>query len=296
MSVSNDDSTCPACGQPGATTTGLTAEEHYELLACGACGTQFFVDVLATSSDTTSHYKWENYKLDLYSDEAVRRGFESRYEQLVRRARAEIGPLESVLDIGCGIGNFVEFAKGHGLDAVGTDVSLHAVAEARRRGLQVYTADELPTAVPDASVDALTMWDVIEHVSTPKQMLESVIVKLRRGGALLFETPDGGFPIRRWLLELNRRTQGRANLTGPMYYWEHKIYLTESGMRRLLDSVGVELVHVERQTSVRAKMKREFAEKQSKKGRALKYTWPLLESAFRRAGHGNKLLVIGRRR
>ena len=43
-------------------------------------------------------------------------------------------------------------------------------------------------------------------------------------------------------------------------------------------------------------MQREFSVKQSKKGRLLRLTWPVLEAAFRRAGRGNKLLVVARKR
>lgn len=287
---------CPACARLDTRTTGLTTEGQYSLLDCEHCRSQFFVDVSGEPSDSDSHYKWESYKLDVYSDEAVRRGFESRYRYMIDRARSEVGTLESVLDIGCGIGNFLEFAVSQGLEAVGSDVSARAVAEARRRGLRVHMAEELGVSVSDDSFDALTMWDVIEHVSEPKEMLASFVHKVRRGGALLFETPDGGFPVRTLLLWLNKQTRGRVNLTGPMYYWEHKVYFTEAGMRALLDAVGVDIVSVERQPSVRAKMQREFGVMHSKKGRVLKRTWPALEAIFRRAGRGNKLLIVARRR
>ncbi|MDP8929584.1 MAG: class I SAM-dependent methyltransferase [Actinomycetota bacterium] len=287
---------CPACARLDTKKTGLTTEGRYSLLCCGHCHSQFFVDISAEPSDSESRYKWESYKLDVYSDEAVRRGFDSRYQYMIDRARSEVGKLESVLDIGCGIGNFLELAVSQGLKAVGSDVSARAVAEARRRGLRVHAAEELGVSVSDGSFDALTMWDVIEHVGEPKEMLASVVPKVRRGGALLFETPDGGFPIRTLLLWLNKQTRGRVDLTGPMYYWEHKVYLTEAGISALLDAVGVDIVHLERQTTVRAKMQREFAVMHSKKGRVLERTWPALEAIFRRAGRGNKLLVIARRR
>lgn len=287
---------CAACGWRATTWAGLTAEGRYRLHRCDRCRSQFFVDGSAASSDDRSHYKWETYKLDVYRDQQVRDGFEGRYRSLLHRARSEVGTVQSVLDIGCGIGNFVEFAEREGLTAVGSDVSEVAVAEARRRGLRVHLADELAGATSDGSFDAVTMWDVIEHVSTPGEMLASVVPKVRPGGALLFETPDGGFPIRTWLLALNRLTRGRVNLTGPMYYWEHKVYLTEAGMRALLDEAGADIVHIERQTSVRAKMAREFAEKRSRKGRALKLAWPALEALFRRGGWGNKLLIVAQRR
>jgi len=210
-----------------------------------------------------------------------------------------VGPIESLLDVGCGIGGFVAYATSAGFRAVGSDVSPDAVAEARRKGLDVHLADDLDAHVPDGSLDALTMWDVVEHLVDPVTVLEQVVRKVRPGGALLFETPDGAFPVRKVLLGLHAATRGAVDLTGPMYYWQHKEYFTEAGMRALLDRVGVDVVWLERATSVREKMDRQFgvnARKGSWKGAVLKRTWPLLETAFRTAGRGNKLLLVGRRR
>lgn len=242
---------------------------------------------------------WEPSKFEIYADDAVRDAFERRYERLLNIARREVGPIESLLDVGCGIGGFVGYAASQGLRAIGSDVSSEAVAEAKRQGLDVHLADDLDTRVPDGSLDALTMWDVVEHLVDPARVLEQVVPKVRPGGALLFETPDGAFPVRKVLLGLNAATRGAVDLTGPMYYWQHKEYFTEAGMRALLDRVGVEIVWLERATSVREKMDRQFAvnaRKGSWKGALLHRTWPVLETAFRTVGRGNKLLLVGRRR
>jgi 2-polyprenyl-3-methyl-5-hydroxy-6-metoxy-1,4-benzoquinol methylase len=291
-----DDARCPACGATDVQGTTLLTDDRYRLFRCSTCGTQFYVDTGGNNADSASHYKWESYKLDVYSDDLVRESFEKRYGQLLDKARPMSGTLTSVLDVGCGIGNFVAFAERLGMRAIGTDVSLRAVEEARQRGLNVVASDEVADKVPSASVDALTLWDVIEHVHDPGDFLEGILPMLRPGGVLLFETPDAEFPVRTVLLNLHRLTRGRVDLTGPMYYWEHKIYFSERGLRALLEPLGVDVTHVERRTSVRAKMQREFSARQSAKGRLLRLTWPVLETIFRRAGRGNKLLVIARKR
>ena len=286
---------CPACSGNDVVGTGLTTQGRYRLWSCADCATQFFDDSAVGYGDSQSHYKWESYKLDVYKNEAVRRAFELRYRALLDRAEPAGGSLGSVLDVGCGIGNFVAFAGRLGLRAIGSDVSPRAVEEARSQGLDVVLADDLDVAVPDGSMDAMTLWDVIEHVQDPAAFLARLVPKVRPGGVLLLETPDGEFPVRSMLLRLNRWTRGKIDLTGPMYYWEHKIYFSEKGLRALLRRCGAEVVHVERQTSVREKMQQEFAHKRSLKGRVLQLTWPVLELVFRRAGRGNKLLLIARR-
>jgi len=290
--------TCVACLGADLTSLALSVEDRYALYGCQSCGTQAFADTAPVPDAGDSHY-WEAFKFSLYADDAVRAAFEVRYGRMLELARQHVAPLRSVLDVGCGIGNFVDFAGRCGLDASGVDVSPQAVEVARSRGLRVHLSDDLDSEVRDGSVDALTMWDVVEHLVDPYAVLQGAVRKVRPGGAVLFETPDGGFFVRAVLLALNRRTRGRANLTGPLYYWEHKIYFTERGLRELLDRVGVDVVSVRRMTSVREKMSFDFdvhAEEGSRISRVLRQTWPALESAFRLAGRGNKLMVVGVRR
>jgi 2-polyprenyl-3-methyl-5-hydroxy-6-metoxy-1,4-benzoquinol methylase len=203
----------------------------------------------------------------------------------------------SVLDIGCGIGNFVAHAQSVGLRAVGSDLDPNAIRTARERGLTAYSGSELDEHLPPGSVDAVSMWDVIEHLFNPLTVLRGAVDKLRPGGALLIETPDAAFPVRPALLAAHRLSSGRINLTAPMYYWEHKIYFTERGLTALLDRVGVEVVSVQRATSLREKMEADFSETNdgTPMHRFLDAAWPTLETIFRGLGRGNKLLVVGRR-
>jgi SAM-dependent methyltransferase len=291
--------TCPACKGVVVAKVGLLSKERYRLWRCAHCRSQFYLDEGTSQDPSEDDQYWEAYKFNVYGDEEARHAFNARYGQLLLQAERHAGTIESVLDVGCGIGNFVEYATESGLHAVGIDVSDSAVEFARSKGLNVHHTDDLDSIVSPKSVDALTMWDVVEHLVEPRQVLRALAPKVRHGGALLFETPDADFPVRSILLVVNRLTAGRLNLTGPMYYWEHKIYFTEDGLRALLDSVGVDLVYVARATSVRQKMSRQFAANASKgswKARVLKVFWPLLERIFRLTGKGNKLLVIGRRR
>lgn len=292
------DVICPACCAPGRAHS-LVAEGRYRLVRCSACASQYFRPdpALGEPADSRGNSEyWEQYKFDLYGSTEIQEAFAARYNRMLDRAREYVNPLESILDIGCGIGNFVAHAQSVGLQAVGSDVDVKAVESGRARGLTMYVADELDAALPDNSVDALSLWDVVEHLFEPAAILEQILPKVRPGGAVLIETPDAAFPVRPALLAAHRRTGGRIDLTGPMYYWEHKIYFTEEGLRILLGRLGVDVVAVHRETSLREKLAAEFT--QNNDGtpvrRFLDTAWPALELAFRRLGRGNKLMVLGR--
>lgn len=134
---------CPACGA-GGRPLRLRVEGRYRLVRCRACRSEYFRPELAAGevSEAASEY-WEGYKFAVYADAAVQAEFEDRYAGVLAAAERALGPVRSVLDVGYGIGNFVAFAAGRGIDAYGIDVDDGAVATARGRGLAVRHADEL---------------------------------------------------------------------------------------------------------------------------------------------------------
>lgn len=295
----HSSSQCPACGGPGRPLR-LVYSGRYRLRRCTRCRTQYFRADSAPGAETRqgveSEY-WEDYKFGLYSDPAVQAGYEQRYAMAVQTAARVLGrQAVSVLDLGCGIGNFLAYAVGRGIQARGADVDEHAVAAARARGLDVTVMDELEPF----QVDAVTLWDVIEHVFTPDELVAAAAAHLRPGGVLLLETPDGAFPLRTAVRTVHAATAGRVDFTGSLYYWEHKSYFTVAGLRSILRRHGLVLAEVRRETSPRAKMQRMFdhyaaAEGHSRGERLLARAWPLMESAARRAGIGNKLIVAARK-
>jgi SAM-dependent methyltransferase len=96
-----------------------------------------------------------------------------------------------ILDVGCAMGFFIEAALQKGFDAYGFDPSTFARAEARpviRNRIQVATINT--AKYKPRSFDAVTMFDVIEHVNYPIESLEKIRTFLKPGGYLLMATGD----------------------------------------------------------------------------------------------------------
>jgi len=96
-----------------------------------------------------------------------------------------------VLDIGCGYGDFLRCCvQDNGWQAVGVDVSAHAVARAAAHpGVQAIVGgiEAAPTA---AGYDLIVMNDLIEHEPSPLVLLAHVARLLTPDGCVLIRTPS----------------------------------------------------------------------------------------------------------
>jgi SAM-dependent methyltransferase len=106
-----------------------------------------------------------------------------------------------VLDLGCGHGTIVEFARRAGYRRVrGVDRSAEQVREARRLGIQgVEEGDLFETVMRESSdsIDAVICFDVIEHLTRDEllDLVDDVFRILKPGGRLIIHSPNGESPF-----------------------------------------------------------------------------------------------------
>lgn len=97
----------------------------------------------------------------------------------------------TLLDIGCGAGEFVAEARAAGWDAVGIDPDPAAVASGCAAGLPISTMSLAEVAASrGGSFDAVTLAHVLEHVPDPVELLALARTALRDNGVLWLATPN----------------------------------------------------------------------------------------------------------
>lgn len=94
-----------------------------------------------------------------------------------------------LLDVGAGSGILVEAAIGFGCEAQGIEPSEWLARQATNRNLPV-SQGVLPHPEINGRFNLITMIDVIEHVSNPRDLLSSAAAHLTPGGVIVLVTPD----------------------------------------------------------------------------------------------------------
>lgn len=95
-------------------------------------------------------------------DKPVAQAIRDKYDFILTKLGLQPG--DSLLDVGCGYGQFVAHACSRGIRARGLTLSPHQAASMRRRGLEVICADARnPPRELDGQFDAVTFLGCLEH-------------------------------------------------------------------------------------------------------------------------------------
>lgn len=148
-------------------------------------------------------------------------------------------PGDSLLDIGCGNGDWLARARDAGWDVCGVEPDPMAAAQARKRGVAVR--ERLDDFVSEGRrFERITMNHVIEHVHDPVGTLETCFGLLADDGELYIATP-------------NMDALG-VEIYGPSWRGleppRHLILFTVAGLIKALTNIGFDRIKLRQQHHV----------------------------------------------
>ncbi len=117
------------------------------------------------------------------------------YDSVFRNVKQNNGDRINALDLGCGRGEWLELAENqYGVHALGVDMDSSMLVDCEKNGLRYVNAnlvDYIKNAASN-SVDIISLFQVAEHleVSLLDEVLHECYRVLRRGGAIIVETPN----------------------------------------------------------------------------------------------------------
>ncbi|OGY45503.1 MAG: hypothetical protein A2744_02330 [Candidatus Buchananbacteria bacterium RIFCSPHIGHO2_01_FULL_44_11] len=96
----------------------------------------------------------------------------------------------TVVDVGCGRGDFIEAFRKLDLNAIGLDREIVTLNDPSIdfHGNINFEKDNFP--LPDATVDVVFSKSVIEHIHNPEQFMHEIKRILKPGGRVIIMTPD----------------------------------------------------------------------------------------------------------
>jgi 2-polyprenyl-3-methyl-5-hydroxy-6-metoxy-1,4-benzoquinol methylase len=187
--------------------TTLSYGQHYRIVQCNQCGL-VYTNPRRRPGDILQDY-------ETVIDERYIAEREARIETFRRNIR----PLEALvpdrdghrlLDIGAHVGVFVQVAQESGWEAWGLEPSRWAVDQGRAEGLNMIQGTLRDAELDAETFDAITMWDVVEHLLDPLEDMREIARLLKPGGVLCVHTIDIDSPFARlmgrrwpWLVEMH---------------------------------------------------------------------------------------------
>jgi SAM-dependent methyltransferase len=96
----------------------------------------------------------------------------------------------TILDYGCGVGEFLQLAKLEGFIPTGVEFNREVALQASERVCcTVYTPEIFFSESAGVKFDLIHMGDVLEHLPNPRLVVEKLIKFIKPGGVLFVEGP-----------------------------------------------------------------------------------------------------------
>lgn len=190
-----EDIDCPICNHNE--TKLLFTKDSLSVVTCKQCRLRYVNPRIERKTLE------EGYIETYYPQEKVQRIHTDSMEWLQMSERlSELGRMHQkngrLLDVGCGIGTFLQLARGQGWQTQGIDPSKSGCAFAQNiHDLDVHCGDIFNANLPSAQFDVITLYHVLEHISELNPFLSELrrILKPKTDdqnpGTLVIEVPNG---------------------------------------------------------------------------------------------------------
>jgi 2-polyprenyl-3-methyl-5-hydroxy-6-metoxy-1,4-benzoquinol methylase len=123
------------------------------------------------------------------SNDAIYRAAAQALQRVVARRPRDLSRPGLLVDVGCGAGNFREFAAELAGEYVGVDVVRHRRFQQDLRFLQAdLDTESIP--LPDACAGVVTAIEVIEHLDNPRAFCRELVRIVAPDGCLVVTTPN----------------------------------------------------------------------------------------------------------
>ncbi|MCZ7552995.1 MAG: hypothetical protein B6D39_06755 [Anaerolineae bacterium UTCFX2] len=188
---------CDLCGSseysPFLRRIDRVSGQEFLLVQCRACGLIYLRN--RPSPETIASFYPEDYECFTRAGETSS-GLQSWHQRRAMNMRLDFiekyaGNPGILLDIGCGTGDFLVSARNRGWQVKGIELVERAAQIAREvNGLDVLTGSIENLAGHPERYRVITLWDVLEHLPSPRSAFQLIHELLQEDGLLVFSIPN----------------------------------------------------------------------------------------------------------
>ncbi len=197
---------CPICGKQDSINPIIARDNIKTLRKCKRCKLLYVSFCVEEKKEYVKDYFFDEYKNQygktyLEDFEMIKSAGSLRMEKIVKILKNSHNNVEdTILDIGCAYGPFLEAVKEYSFKPYGTDISKDAIDYVNNTLCLTCAVASFPDfsveesfgelAPKSGTFRAITMWYVIEHFQNLDEVLKKVNVLLDIGGVFAFSTPN----------------------------------------------------------------------------------------------------------
>ncbi len=227
MNIEKIHSVCPLCNSLEA--KELKKYLAHNLVKCVKCNF-VFAKTVPSKEILVKHYDAYG-RNDYLSPITIK-----RYNELLDKFE-NFRKTNRLLDVGCGIGYFLEIAKNRGWEVYGNEFTKEAMLICQKKGINMSFGELSEEMFPENFFDVITSFEVIEHLSFPIKDLNLMMKYLRKAGGMYITTPNFN-SINRYYLK---------NKWNIISYPEHLSYFTKSTINKAIRRIGIKKVFLKTQ-------------------------------------------------
>lgn len=205
----------------------LGGDSQFDFVVCQNCGTGY-LSPAPSYEQLQELYGPHNFGSDWYKQ----RGRGRAFAKLVLSKKAP----GKLLDVGCGLGFFLEGIQKHSnWDVYGVEIAAKAADFARDKlALDVHQGELADVRYPDGFFDYIQLHNVLEHVRDPMTLLKECRRILKTDGILDLRVPNGRVDSLDLLKFYRRQGEPPFSKSGHLFFFPKRTLLwmfDEAGLK-----------------------------------------------------------------